>query len=166
MPRHQKFKYILAIKALMKKATPKNLNNIHPKEFSMKLLFEFEDAIIGVVCGLLVIGLTGRFFSLELSNWVYTIAFIIFAVSIILDVMFEFTDLKVQFGFTIISLIHSVIDFIIALAFISHFSGFNIPFVTSNLVPYLQNDVFLLWIGIFLVVSNAIWLCMYPFFGK
>jgi len=132
----------------------------------MKFLFEFEDAIVGIICGLLLIGLTGRFFSLELSNWVYAIAFIIFAVSIILDIMFEFTDLKVHFGFTIISLIHSIADLIIALAFISHFSGFDMPFITVNLVPYLQNEITVFLLGVFLVAGNAVWLLLYPFFNK
>ena len=61
----------------------------------MKFLFEFEDAVVGIICGLLLIGLTGRFFSLKLSNAIYLIAFIIFAISIILDILFEFSDLRV-----------------------------------------------------------------------
>ena len=148
----------------MKKITPKNLNIYSPKKFPMKFLFEFEDAIVGVICGLLLIGLTGRFFSLELSNAIYLIAFIIFAISIILDIIFEFSDLKVHFNFTIISIIHSIADFIITLAFISYFSGFDMPYITSNLVPYLQNEITMLWLGIFLVAGNAVWLLLYPFF--
>ena len=150
----------------MNKITPKNLNIYSPKKFPMKFLFEFQDAVVGIICGLLLIGLTERFFSLELSNWVYAIAFIIFAISIILDILFEFSDLRVHFNFTIASLIHSIADLIIALSFISHFSGFNIPYITSNLVPYLQNEVTVFWLGIFLVAGNAVWLLLYPFFNK
>src|SRR3989338_2808013 len=117
----------------MGRITPKTLNMYSPKKSPMKFLFEFEDAVIGVICGLLLIGLTGRFFPLKLSNAIYLIAFIIFAISIILDIIFEFSDLKVHFGFTILSIIHSIADFIIALAFISHFSGFNFPFIPAIL---------------------------------
>ena len=94
----------------------------------MKLFFEFEDAIIGVICGLLLIGLTGRFFSLKFNNFVYMVIFIIFVVAIVLDLIFEFSNLKVQFAFTIVSIIHSIVDLVIALAFISYFSGFNMPY--------------------------------------
>ncbi len=150
----------------MGKIIPKNLNIPSPKKFPMKFLFEFEDAVVGVICGLLLIGLTGRFFSLKLSNTIYLIAFIIFAISIVLDIFFEFSDLRVHFGFTILSLIHSIADLIIALALISHFSGFSIPFITTNLMPYLQNEVVIFWLGIFLVAGNAVWLLLYPFFNK
>lgn len=150
----------------MGRITPKSLNMYSPKKFPMKFLFEFEDAIVGIICGLLLIGLTGRFFSLKLSNTIYLIAFVIFAISIILDIIFEFSDLKVHFNFTIASLIHSIADFIIALAFISHFSGFNLPFITVNLVPYLQNEIAIFWLGVFLVAGNAVWLLLYPFFNK
>jgi hypothetical protein len=130
----------------------------------MKLLFEFEDAVVGIICGLLLIGFTGRFFSLKFGNIVYITPFVVFSIAIILDILFEFTNLKVHFGFTIISIIHSIIDFIISITFITYFSGWNIPLITSTFVPYLQNEVFIFWIGIFLVVSNAIWLTIYPFF--
>ena len=150
----------------MGRISPKTLNMYPPKKFPMKFLFEFEDAVVGIICGLLLIGLTGRFFSLKLSNTIYLIAFIIFAISIVLDIIFEFSDLKVHFNFTILSLIHSIADLIIALAFISHFSGFDVPYITSNLVPYLQNEVAIFYIGIFLVAGNTIWLLLYPFFNK
>ena len=39
----------------------------------MKLVFDSEDAIIGVIMGLLVIGLSGRYYDLELNKWVYII---------------------------------------------------------------------------------------------
>ncbi|MEK6869137.1 MAG: hypothetical protein AABX74_02825, partial [Nanoarchaeota archaeon] len=117
-------------------------------------------------CGLLLIGLTGRFFSLKLSSVIYLIAFAIFAISIVLDILFEFSDLRVHFGFTILSIIHSIADLIIALAFVSHFSGFSIPFITPTFAPYLQNEATIFWLGIFLVAGNIIWLLLYPFFNK
>src|SRR3989338_7019177 len=54
---HKNLYTYIIIKALMKKITPKNLNIYSPKKFPMKFLFEFEDAIVGVICGLLLIGL-------------------------------------------------------------------------------------------------------------
>jgi len=132
----------------------------------MKLIFEFEDAVVGIICGLLLIGFTGKFFSLNFGNIIYIIAFIVFSISIVLDLIFELSDLKTHLVFTIISIIHSVIDLVISLAIITYFTEWNVPFITSVLVPYLQNEVVIFWIGIFLVAGNAIWLLLYPFFNK
>ena len=53
----------------------------------------------------------------------------------------------IHFGFIVFSLIRSLADLVIALAFISHFSKWSIPYITSTFVPYLQNEViiFLEW---------------------
>jgi len=129
----------------------------------MKFAIEAEDAIIGIVCGLLLLGLTEKFFSLKLNNYVYIIAFIALIIFIFLDVINEFSDLSTHFGLIMLAILHNLIDLTISLAFISHFTGWNIPYITQYLVPYLQNQQIVAGIGIFLVVSNAIWLLTIPF---
>ena len=132
----------------------------------MKFTFAAEDTIIGIICGLLLIGYTGRYFSFKLSNILYVIAFIVYAFFVLLDIVNELRDLTTHFGFILFSLIHSLVDLIIAFTLISFFSGWNIPYITSTLVPYLQGDAaigLIFWIGIFLVVGNVIWLILYPF---
>ena len=129
----------------------------------MKLTFEAEDAIVGIVCGLLLLGSTRRFFSLKLNNWVYVIAFVILIIFIFLDVINEFSDLSTHFGLIMLALLHNLVDLVISLAFISHFTGWKIPYITQYLVPYLQNESIVAGIGIFLVVSNFLWLVTIPF---
>ena len=129
----------------------------------MKFIFAAEDTIIGIVCGLLLIGLTGRFFSLKLNNMLYVVIFIVFLFFILLDIFNEIRDLTTHFGFIVFSLLHSLVDLGIALVVISHFSGWNIPYITSIFVPYLQNEAVIFWLGVFLVVGNVIWLILYPF---
>jgi len=129
----------------------------------MKLIFAAEDTIIGIICGLLLIGFTGRFFSLKLSDIIYVIAFVIYGFFILLDIFNEIRDLTTHFGFILFSLLHSLVDLGIALAVISNFSGWNIPYITSIFVPYLQNESYVFYSGAFLVVGNAIWLILYPF---
>ena len=129
----------------------------------MKLTFAAEDTIIGIICGLLLIGLTGRFFSLKLNNILYVIVFIVYVFFILLDIVNELRDLTTHFGFIVFSLLHSLADLAIALAFISHFSKWSIPYITSTFVPYLQNEVIIFWLGVFLVVGNVVWLILYPF---
>ena len=129
----------------------------------MKLAIEAEDSIIGIICGLLLLGLTGKFFSLKLNDWVYVAAFIVLIIFIFLDVINEFSDLSTHFGLIALSILHNLVDLAISLAFISHFTGWNIPYITQYLVPYLQNQQIVAGIGIFLVVSNFIWLLTIPF---
>ena len=128
----------------------------------MKFAIEAEDAIIGIICGLLIITYTGKIYPLKLNEFVYVAAFAVFIIFIILDVINEFKDWS-QIGLTLLSIVHNLIDLGISLAFISHFSGLNIPYITSILVPYLQNEPIMAGAGIFLVVSNALWLLTMPF---
>jgi len=132
----------------------------------MKFTFAAEDTIVGIVCGLLLIGYTGRIFSLKLGSFLYVIAFIAYVVFILLDIVNELRDLTTHFGFIVFSLLHSFADLIIALAFVSFFSKWNIPYITSRFVPYLQGEGaigLIFWLGVFLVVGNVIWLILYPF---
>lgn len=131
----------------------------------MKLTFEAEDTIIGIICGLLLLGFTGTFFSLKLNKYVYVIAFIAFIIFIVLDIINEFRDLTSHFKLIALSILHNLVDLAISLAFISHFTGWNIPYITSILVPYLQNEQIVAGIGIFLVVTNVIWLITIPFWS-
>ncbi|MBI3026551.1 hypothetical protein HYY70_00405 [Candidatus Woesearchaeota archaeon] len=129
----------------------------------MKLGFEAEDAVIGIICGLLLVTFTGRIYPLKLHNSVYAVAFIVFIIFIFLDIINEFKDLTSQFGLIALSILHNLVDLAISLAFISHFTGWNIPYITPILVPYLQSEAMILGIGVFLVASNVLWLITMPF---
>ena len=129
----------------------------------MKFLFAAEDTILGIICGLLLIGLTERLFSLKLSDIIYVISFLIYGFLILLDIFNELRDLTTHFGFIAFSLLHSLIDLGIALTVISNFSGWNLPYITSLFVPYMQSQEIVFWLGAFLVAGNVIWLILYPF---
>ena len=129
----------------------------------MKLTVPIEDLIIGIICGLLLIGYTERYFSLKLNEVVYVIAFIIYIVFIVLDILYELSDLTTHFGFIVFSILHNLVDLVLSLAIISHFSGWNLPYITEILVPYLQNIDVIFGAGVFLIVGNAIWIVLYPF---
>jgi len=129
----------------------------------MKFIFAAEDTIAGIICGLLLIGLAGRFFSLKLSGFIYVLIFIVYSLFILLDIVNELRDLTTHFGFIALSLLHSLADLGIALAVISHFSKWEIPYITSAFVPYLQNGAVIFGVGAFLVIGNIIWLILYPF---
>ena len=129
----------------------------------MKLTVAIEDLIIGIICGLLLIGYSERFFSLKLNKYVYVVAFMIYIVFIILDILYEFSDLTTHFGFIVLSIIHNVVDLVLSAAVVSHFSKWSIPFITEYVVPYLQGEQALFILGAFFVLGNAFWLVVYPF---
>lgn len=129
----------------------------------MKFTFAAEDSIIGICCGLLLIGLTGKFFSLKLGNTMYVVSFIVFSFFILLDIVNELRDLTTHFGFIVFSILHSLADLAIALAFVSHFGSWNVPYITATIVPYLKSEAVIFGLGVFLVVGNVIWLILYPF---
>ena len=131
----------------------------------MKLAIEAEDSIIGIICGLLLLGFTGTFFTLKLSNILYAIAFIVFIIFIVLDVVNDLRYIASYFKIVLLSIFHNLVDLAIALAFVSHFTGYDIPVITAKLVPYLQNEQVIMWAGIFLVVTNTIWLVTLPFWS-
>ena len=129
----------------------------------MKLTFAAEDTVVGIICGLLVVEFTGRFFSLKLPDIAYAGAFSVYIIFILLDIVNELKDLTTHFGFIVFSLMHGLVDLVISATLVSHFSKWNLPLVTSYFVPFLQNESFIFGIGAYLVIGNFIWLCLYPF---
>ena len=106
----------------------------------MKLSFVVEDCLVAIACGLLLIGFTGRYFSLQLPGLVYVIALVILILFILFDIFNEIKEIGTQFGFMFFSILHNIIDLGISLAYISHFGKFEIPYATSYLLPYLQGE--------------------------
>ena len=129
----------------------------------MKLTFATEDCIIGIIVGFLLIFYTGKLYPLKLNQYIYAVAFGIFIIFIFLDIIHEFSDLSRHPGFILFSIVHSLADLVLSVALISFFTGINIPYMTSMIVPYFQNEAMILYAGIFLVAGNLLWLVMYPF---
>ena len=129
----------------------------------MKLTFAAEDTIVGIVCGLLLIGFTGKFFNLKLSPILYVLAFLVYVFFILLDLVNEIKDLTTHFGFIVFSILHSLADLAIALTMIAYFSKWTIPYISSILLHLVKNETAIFYLGAFLIVGNTIWLIMYPF---
>ena len=129
----------------------------------MKLTFSAEDAVIGIICALLLLGFMGKWFSLKLPGYAYVAAFGIFIIFIVIDIFHELSDLGRHFGFIAFSILHNLADLIISLTVISHFSLWNIPYITANLVPYLKDEMILFYVSLFLIIGNAVWIVIFPF---
>ena len=128
----------------------------------MKLIFESEDCVVGLVFGLLLLALSGKWFSLPFARTALIIVIPIFVIVIVIDIFHELTDLSRHFMFIGASIVHNAFDFVLCAALYASFFNWSLPLI-GGYVPYLENPSVLLWLGLFEVVSHVIWLVLAPF---
>ncbi|HII65269.1 TPA: hypothetical protein HA295_00660 [Candidatus Woesearchaeota archaeon] len=128
----------------------------------MKLTVAVEDCIIGAVMGLLMVGLSGKFFSLKLPDILYALGFGLFLVFIILDLINEIANFSGSMMIIFLTFAHNIIDAVLTVAFISKFTAYTIPYITDYAVPLLSTPEGIFYAGAFLVVANAIWIFTAP----
>ncbi len=130
----------------------------------MKFLFEAEDCVVGIIVGLILVGLSGRFFQLPGWNLLWGIIFIVSLIFTILDVTHTFTDFGGHILLIILLLLNNIIDFVIEIALAVKYLnlGITLPYV-SQYMPLLDNPLTLLILGIFFVASSIFWLITFPF---
>ncbi len=124
----------------------------------MKILFEYEDCIYGIIIGIILIGLSGMFFTLPDYPMVWGALFAIAAVLTILDVRHTFTDLSGHSGLIILALLNNIADFVIEIAITSKMFNFSIPYLSDALNPYLSDPTALVGIGAFFIVTSCLWI--------
>ena len=128
----------------------------------MKPIFAAEDCMIGIICGFLLLMNVGKIYPLKLNNVIYVAAFAVLIIFIILDILHELSDLSTHPLFIIFSLTHSIIHFVLSISFIAYFTGLDIPYISTLIVP-LINETTIYYAGVFLVAANVIWLVIFPF---
>ena len=127
----------------------------------MKFLFEAEDSIVGIIVGILLIGLSGMFFTLPdflQNSLVLGIIFVVSLVFTLLDVKHTISDLRGHKLLLLALFLNNVIDFAIELALAASMFGFQVPYISATLDPYLADTTILLYIGIFFIASSIFWL--------
>lgn len=130
----------------------------------MKFLFEAEDCVVGIIVGLILVGLSGRFFQLPEWNLLWGLLFLVSLIFTILDVLHTFRDFGGHILLTILLLLNNIIDFVIEIALAVKYLdlGITLPYI-SQYMPLLDNPLTLLVLGIFFVASSILWLVIYPF---
>ncbi len=127
----------------------------------MKFLFESEDSIVGIIVGVVLVGMSGTFFSLTkfaYDNFVWGALFAVSLVFTLLDVKHTFSDIGGHHKLMLlILLLNNAIDFIVELAMAGRMFAINVPYVSSFMNPYLSQTM-LLYIGMFFVASSVFWL--------
>jgi len=128
----------------------------------MKMIFESEDCILGILVGLAIIGMSGKLFNLPYAKTILMVLIPIYLIVIVLDVVHEFSELSRHFMFVGSALLHNTFDIILCVAFYALFFSFNIPLI-SSLTGYLSEVTILYYLGIFEVASHVVWLALSPF---
>ena len=123
----------------------------------MKLLFEEEDCVFGILVGLVLIGLSGKFIHLPKISFLYGIIFGFSLVLSFLDLASLFTRLHHHFAITALNIANNAIDIVLELLFIAYFFSFKIPFLTPFLEPLATTPAALFYIGIFFLATNIFW---------
>jgi len=128
----------------------------------MKLIFSSEDCIIGLIFGVLLVSMSEKWFKIPYTKTLLMILIPILAIVIFLDIASEITDLGRHFLFISISILHSIFDLVLGVAFYSVFFKFSLPYI-SMITPYLSNLNFLYYLGLFEIISHIVWLALTPF---
>lgn len=131
----------------------------------MKLFHEIEDCIIGVIVGLILIGLSGKYFQLPEWNIIWGLIFVVSLIFTILDVFYTIMDFGGHFLLIILLFINNAVDFVIELALAIKYLGLeiNLPLISEFIMPLLEEPTTLFFLGIFFVVSSIFWIIVFPF---
>lgn len=132
----------------------------------MKLIHEYEDCIVGIIIGALIIGLSGYYFNLP--NWSigWGIIFALSAIFTIFDFFFTLFDLGKKIIPIFFLFLNNIIDIVIELSLAAYYLDFNIPYISEFINPYLSDELYLLIIGIFFIASSIFWIIATPIIWK
>ncbi|HIH42218.1 TPA: hypothetical protein HA246_01100 [Candidatus Woesearchaeota archaeon] len=132
----------------------------------IKLFFDSEDALWGMIVGALVLGLAGSLpgnIKIPFNKEILIGALVLYVPIILMDIGHEVHDLSRHPFFILLSILHSLVDLAIVVGFFGLFFNFNLSYVSQFIVPLLKNASTLIYVGYFFLVGNFIWLIIYPF---
>lgn len=129
----------------------------------MKLLFEAEDCMVGIAVGILMVGLSGFYFTLPELNLLWAFVFLFSLVFTVLDVFYTFLDFGEDFLIHVLLLLNNIFDALIEVALAAKYFGLNFPYISDFINSFLDKPEVLFGLGIFFVVSSIFWLIYTPF---
>jgi len=126
------------------------------------MIFASEDCFVGILFGALILALSEKWFNLPSAKTFLIIVIPIFIIFVVLDVVWEFSDLSRHFMFIGVSILQNIFDFVLCIGFYSLFFNFSVPII-SGYTSYLTNPVVLYYLGLFEIISHIVWLVLTPF---
>ena len=127
----------------------------------MKLMHELEDALVGIILGILIfiysglVGIQIPYFAL-----IFPIVIGIFLVLNFLDIIFFAKDFRENVKLSVISFVINIVDITINLTLLSKILSFRIPIITDSLVPLFSGQVLYI-VAAYLIIANIIWVIWY-----
>lgn len=127
----------------------------------MKLLYELEDSVVGIIVGILILMYAGLVsFKLPYFEFAFPAAIIIFLVMNLLDVVYFIKDMHENLKLSLISFVINIVDILINLGFLSLLFRVQIPFISEKINPLINEQTMPL-IACYLIFVNFIWIYWY-----
>lgn len=123
----------------------------------MKLL-GFEDMIVGILLGVVMIGASEKFFTLPYNEILLKIFLFLFLVLAVLDVIHEIKTLEEGLFWTIFAVIWNIVEIVLVAGYISEI--FELGFEVIAMIPFV-GVVGMFGVGIFLILGNVMWMYFY-----
>ncbi len=123
----------------------------------MKLL-GYEDMLVGILLGVVMIGASGKFFTLPYNDKLLIGFLFLFLILAILDIIHEIKTLEEGLFWTFFAVVWNIVEIILAIAYILEI--FELPFTIIETFPIIGFGG-MLGAGIFFILGNIMWFYFY-----
>jgi len=118
----------------------------------------YEDIIAGILLGIIMVGASGKFFTLPYNDLLLRVFLFLFLILAIIDIIYELKTIGEHIFFTIAAVVWNIIEILIVLWNISNIFKLNFGFIMA--LPVI-GVLGLFGAGIFFVFGNIMWLYLY-----
>lgn len=123
----------------------------------MKLL-GFEDMIVGILLGIVMIGASGKLFTLPYNDLLLKIFLFLFLILSILDIIHEIKTLEEGIFWTIFAVVWNLVEIILVVGYIAEI--FKLPIEIIPMIPF-AGVIGMFGVGIFFILGNIMWMYFY-----
>jgi uncharacterized membrane protein HdeD (DUF308 family) len=125
----------------------------------MKFIHEYEDCIVGLFVGIVIIGLSGMYFRLPtFRTYVWGAVMVASLLFTIFDLRHTFKELKTHRIVLILLLLNNAVDLVLEAGLAAYLFRVNIPYISYYLNPYFAQAQMLFYIGMFFIASSVLWI--------
>jgi len=125
----------------------------------MKFIHEYEDCIVGLLVGIIIIGLSGMYFRLPaFPTYVWGAVMVASLLFTIFDLRHTFKELKTHRIVLILLLLNNAVDLVLEAGLAAYLFRVNIPYISYYLNPYFAQAQMLFYIGMFFIGSSVLWI--------
>lgn len=134
----------------------------HRSRASNLKLIGYEDILVGIILGVLMIAYSGLLFTIPNISLFLPIALGLFILLALFDILHELKTIMQGFFFTLLAIASNAAEIFVSLVFVSKLGYVNLPFI-MDFATYLESPANILFAGLFLVCVNIFWFYAYHF---